>query len=304
MKSAISTIILSLFAMPTYATLNEYSAVPKDISKYCHDSLAALAGPFEKTMLTPVCEQAKVMDGCWSKKGEAIFHYDKIGAKGEGSKRVLAISIIHGDEPTSGSVSRAWMTRLEKIDPRNTWRVIPIANPDGLKLKTRTNAGKVDINRNFPSKDWDEKAVRYWQTDRKGDPRRNPGPSAASEVETQCLMKQIEDFKPDFIISIHTPLGVLDFDGPQIANPGFKPLPWVSLGNYPGSLGRYMWVDRSVPVLTIELRGSNGLKKLEDFDQLQDITGTVAIQADKLRQKEPVSPALVKAGNDKPSAAE
>ena len=67
--------------------------------------------------------------------------------------------------------------------------------------------------------------------------------------------------------------------------PQFKPLPWISLGNYPGSLGRYMWVNNKVPVLTIELKGSNGAKKLEDFDKLQDISGTVAIQSNKIIEK-------------------
>lgn len=43
-----------------------------------------------------------------------------------------------------------------------------------------------------------------------------------------------------------------------------------------------MWRDRKVPVLTIELKGNDGLKRLEDFDRLQDISGTVAIQADQL----------------------
>jgi len=61
-------------------------------------------------------------------------------------------------------------------------------------------------------------------------------------------------------------------------------LPWVSLGNFPGSLGRYMWIDRGVPVLTVELK-QNGLKHLEEFDRLQDVTGTVAIQAEKLLKK-------------------
>jgi hypothetical protein len=155
-------------------------------------------------------------------------------------------------------------------------------NPDGVREKTRTNANKIDLNRNFPSKDWDQNAMSYWKKTTKSDPRRYPGTSAASEPETQCLIKHILDFKPDFIISIHTPLGVLDFDGPSMGNPGFKPLPWVGLGNYAGSLGRYMWVDSHIPVLTIELKGNTGLKKLEEFDQLQDISGTVAIQSGKL----------------------
>jgi murein peptide amidase A len=181
------------------------------------------------------------------------------------------------------------MARLKSIEPRNTWRVLPIVSPDGLKARTRYNANKVDLNRNFPSKDWDEQALKYWEKSTKKDPRRYPGPTAASESETKCLVQHIEDFKPDFIISVHTPLGVLDFDGPKVGNPGFKPLPWVGLGNFAGSLGRYMWVDNKVPVLTIELRGNTGIKKLEEFDHLQDISGTVAIQSGKLLDKKVTS---------------
>lgn len=258
---------------------------PIDLPALCSEQMAKLSGPYDKKMLDPACAEVKMIDDCKSVNGAPIYHFDREGQKGPGSKRVLSISVIHGDEPASGSVNRAWMARLKSIDPRNSWRVIPIVNPDGMKLNTRMNANKVDLNRNFPSQDWEKNALAYWKQDYKGDARRFPGPSSASEAETRCLIKHIEEFKPDFIISIHTPLGVLDFDGPRIGNPGFKPLPWVSLGNYPGSLGRYMWADKKIPVLTIELRGNQGLKRLEEFDKLQDITGTVAIQADKILQK-------------------
>ena len=164
-------------------------------------------------------------------------------------------------------------------------RVIAIANPDVWDNKTRVNARGVDVNRNFPSKDWEELALKWWVTKKKKNPRRFPGDASASEPETKCLIQHIQAFKPSFIISIHTPLGVLDFDGPRLNAPRFSPLPWQSLGNYPGSLGRYMWKDNKVPVLTIELKAKTGLKKLEQFDRLQDISGTVAIQSHRVLKK-------------------
>ena len=164
--------------------------------------------------------------------------------------------------------------------------MIPSANPDGYFKRTRMNANGVDINRNFPTKDWEELALKRWKTKKKSDPRKYPGAAANSQPETQCLVNHIEDFQPDFIISIHTPLGVLDFDGPKnLKLPKFKPLPWISLGNYPGSLGRYMWKERKVPVLTIELNNELAVYNLEKFDRLQDISGTVAIQAIKKTEK-------------------
>ena len=230
-----------------------------------------------------MCEKVKVLDGCKSIQGTPIFYYEKTGTA-KAPKHILAKALIHGDETEAGVVAREWMIRLNKIDPRNTWRVIPIANPDGLKAHTRYNSNGVDLNRNFPTGNWEKDAIAYWKKNAHSDKRRYPGPSAASEPETKCLMSQFEDFKPDFIISVHTPLGVLDLDGPKIKPPNFKPLPWQSLGNFPGSLGRYMWKDRNIPVLTIELKQD---QELEKFDQLQDISGTIAIQADQLRPKKP-----------------
>ena len=40
-----------------------------------------------------------------------------------------------------------------------------------------------------------------------------------------------------------------------------------------------MWKDNNIPVLTIELKGNAGVAKLEQLDMLQDISGTLAIQA-------------------------
>ena len=272
----------------TVTFTNEEADVPvfskEYLEEFCMRELVDFPGPYERKKLKDVCQKIEVTPGCQSVNGDPIFHYDKMGRK-EDAKRILVMSMIHGDEIPAGSVSRAWMTRLERISPRNSWRVIPIANPDGVKLRTRMNAAGVDLNRNFPSADWDKAALFRWKTKKRSDKRRYPGPGPASEPETKCLMKAMDDFKPDFVISVHTPLGVLDFDGPKIKSPNFGPLPWTSLGNFPGSLGRYMWVDRNVPVLTIELKGADGLRRLAEFDLLQDITGTIAIQADKMNKK-------------------
>jgi len=281
MFSLLSALFFQLF----FHSISMAATQPADIKQFCIDELSKLPGPFEAKALAEVCQDVRHFPECLSVNQAPIFHYEKPGIDQSRGKKVLSISLIHGDEVPSGSVSRAWMTRLKNIEPRNTWRVIPIVSPDGFKARTRYNANKVDLNRNFPSKDWADQALKYWEKHTKKDPRRYPGDSAASEPETKCLVKHIEDFKPDFIISVHTPLGVLDFDGPPVGNPGFKPLPWVGLGNFAGSLGRYMWVDQKVPVLTIELKGNSGIKRFEEFDRLQDITGTVAIQAGRLLER-------------------
>jgi hypothetical protein len=263
----------------TFAVATDVVADPVDLKAVCLQQLSDLKGPKPNENYSQICASAQT--ACESQEGAPIYFFDFPSSE-KGAKRILALSLIHGDEEESGSVSRAWIARLQKIHPRNAWRVIPIANPDGLKHHTRMNARGVDLNRNFPTDDWKKTALAFWKQKMRSDPRRYPGPTAASEKETLCLMKQLEEFKPDFIISVHTPLGVLDFDGPKVSSPDFKPLPWTPLGNYPGSLGRLMWRDHKVPVLTIELKGASAAQKLEQFDRLQDISGTIAIQAHRI----------------------
>lgn len=276
--------ILSEEAPASYKSAEKFSAA--ELVASCKKQLQSLGkGLVSETELKDFCTAVEVLPGCESHEGEPIFHYDRPSSDGKG-QRILALALIHGDEFLSGTVALAWSHRLSRISPRNAWRVIPVANPDGVRLKTRMNAKGVDLNRNFPTEDWDESALGAWRDLRGSDPRRYPGPSSASEIETQCYIQHFEGFKPDFIISIHTPLGVLDFDGPQMTFPHFDPLPWVSLGNFPGSLGRYMWRDNQVPVLTIELKGTEGVAKLEQFDQLQDVSGTVAIQSDRVLKRQ------------------
>ncbi len=261
----------------------------QDLIQVCADWLGKL--PDKKTLAKgaiednlKICKAAQQLPECHSHNNIPIVHFDRKGAR-ENPEKILVFGLIHGDEYPSGAVARAWTERLLEIDPRNEWRLIPILNPDGMKNRTRVNGRGVDINRNFPSEDWNTLAEKYWKTKTNSDPRRAPGPTANSEIETQCAIKHIEEFKPDLIISIHTPYGVLDFDGPKLSFPEFQGLPWVSLGTFPGSLGRYMWTDRKVPVLTIELK--HDLKSaLQNFDELQDISGQVAL---KIRRQQPHS---------------
>ena len=244
-----------------------------DLSELCLSELKRFPGQYNLKTLSNACKKAIALSNCRSVNGSPIFHYERMG-KGEHPKKILAFSLIHGDENHAGSVGRYWMERLEDIEPRNHWRVVPILNPDGVKEKTRYNANKIDLNRNFPTKDWDELAQKYWKQNAQSSPRRFPGDQSGSEPETKCALQHIEDFKPDFIISIHTPLNVLDFDGPKVPPPKFNYLPWKSLGHFPGSLGRYMWFERNIPVLTMELKTS--LPKTNDpFEVLQDLIGTL-----------------------------
>lgn len=275
-STSVILLLSSLWSVPSSGQLSAPAPEekPLDLSEICYQDLIRFPGKHSQKLLRDACTKVKEFESCKSVQGRRIYHYDK-QAVSETAKRVLVFSLIHGDETHAGSVGRYWMERLESIAPRNSWRVVPILNPDGVIKKTRTNANKIDVNRNFPTKDWAHTAIHYWEKQTKSNPRRFPGTEPGSEPETKCALEHIEGFKPDFIVSVHTPLKVLDFDGPKVKPPKFDYLPWVSLGHMPGSLGRFMWFERNTPVLTMELK-SDLPASFGPFEQLQDIIGQLA----------------------------
>ncbi|GKT11833.1 MAG: murein peptide amidase A [Thiomicrorhabdus sp.] len=185
--------------------------------------------------------------------------------------RILFLSGIHGDELSSISITYLWMlTMLQDIEASSHhWLFLPLVNPDGLLGKspaTRTNARGVDLNRNFPSPDWDQLALQYWKQYYRKNKRRNPGPSPSSEPENQWVVDIIERFKPDAIISVHAPYGLLDYDGPEHATPdNIGRLKHKELGTYPGSLGRYAGEYLKIPVLTLELHSAGSMPSSRDI---------------------------------------
>lgn len=232
-----------------------------DVARACE-----LIGSRLKSVGAKSCLKAGlVASGAHSIKGVPLVYRDYAprAAKSEGApRRVLMIGGIHGDELTAVSIAFRWMGELERQRPQPfEWRVIPASNPDGLLNKpasTRTNSRGVDLNRNFPTPDWNERAVAYWKKKTGADKRRYPGPDAGSEQETHWLVQQIAEFKPDAIVSIHAPYGVLDFDGREEPPKAFGYLRLQQLGTYPGSLGNYGFSQR-IPVITLELPSAGNM---------------------------------------------
>jgi hypothetical protein len=172
--------------------------------------------------------------------------------------RILVIGGTHGDELTSVSVTFRWIEKLNKHHSGLFhWHMVPMMNPDGVLKRgaTRTNQNGVDHNRNMPSEDWHENALKYWEQKTGENPRRFPGENPTSEPETQWLVDEINDFKPDAIISVHAPYGVVDFDSLLLntAPRSLGKLHLNLLGTYPGSLGNYAGINRNIPVITLEL---------------------------------------------------
>ncbi|MDR1888835.1 MAG: succinylglutamate desuccinylase/aspartoacylase family protein [Zoogloeaceae bacterium] len=197
----------------------------------------------------------------------------RAGASGQRAARIFLIGGIHGDELTSVSIVFRWMEWLAEANARRYhWRIAPLANPDGLLAQParRTNGHGVDLNRNFSTPDWSRDALAYWQKRTGKDPRRYPGKAATSEPETQWLETEIANFKPDVIVSIHAPYGVLDYDGPLQKPRRFGRLNLNQLGVYPGSLGNFGGVYKNIPVITIELPHATAMPTPTEQRQIWD----------------------------------
>lgn len=201
-----------------------------------------------------VCAMAQLTPiGAKSAQGRPLFLRDVISANAH--LRVLVIGGIHGDELSSTSLVMHWIKAATETPSNIHWRFVPLMNPDGMLLDkpTRTNSRGVDLNRNFPTPNWDKEAPIYWSQRTKNDPRRYPGPKPLSEPESKWLFDEMERWKPNLIVSVHAPYGVLDFDGPTVAPQRLGRLYLDQVGIFPGSLGNYGGVHKKVPVVTIEL---------------------------------------------------
>lgn len=169
--------------------------------------------------------------------------------------RVMVVGAIHGDELTAATLAMRWTLMAEKDPHLVHWRFIPVLNPDGLLANpaSRVNANGVDLNRNFPTPEWEKDARIYWEKRTRKDPRRWPGPSTLSEPESIFLHRQMQSFKPNLVLSLHAPYGLLDFDGPHEPPTRMGRLRLDRLGVFPGSLGHYGSVNEDMPVVTVEL---------------------------------------------------
>ncbi|VXC18937.1 M14 family metallopeptidase [Maribacter litoralis] len=114
-----------------------------------------------------------------SVRGESI----KSIVFGNGAKRVLMWSQMHGNESTTTKAVIDLLNYLNKdlievseILNSCTIKIIPILNPDGARDYTRVNANKIDLNRDAQD---------------------------LSQPESKVLKKVYEDFKPDFCFNLH-----------------------------------------------------------------------------------------------------
>ncbi len=164
---------------------------------------------------------------------------------------VLIIGVFHGDEPQGKFLIEKYLLKEKK----SSVLFIPCLNPDGMQNNTRTNSNGVDLNRNFPTKNWGE------DTSAAGDNPENyyAGSSPASEIETKFLVEIIDEYKPKLVLTLHAPYKIVNFDGPaedisqKISDIiGYPVEPSIGYPT-PGSFGTYCGVERNIPTITLEL---------------------------------------------------
>ena len=172
-----------------------------------------------------------------------------------GTCEILVFAGIHGEEPeTTLGLSRALRQLSE---PPLNCAVVLAANPDGLVRGTRGNARGVDLNRNFPTKDWRPDAVAHRST--MEDPQDillSPGSGPASEKETQALVRLIGELQPRDVVALHAPLACIDDakGGPLAQRLAQRTgLPLVEYIGYPtpGSFGTWGG-EQGIGVVTYE----------------------------------------------------
>ena len=196
-----------------------------------------------------------------SVKGKSI-KYTKFGA---GTNITLLISSIHGDEQAGSLLLnrfRSFLKENRNLLCGKTVIIVPIVNPDGFAKKTRFNANKIDLNRNFPS-------------DNRINDDRN-GAFAISEPEAYALYRIINIFKPNKIFTLHETLGCIDYDGPAENIAGQLAikckLPVRKVGAKPGSLGSYAGQTLNIPIITIELSDEDSKKNAKKlWDDYKDM---------------------------------
>ena len=208
--------------------------------------------------------------GSWKKEtvgssvgGEPIAAWILPGA----SPGTLIIGGIHGDEPSSVELVMALRDHLlRRPEARAGRRVIlvPRANPDGLRRDTRGNSRGVDVNRNFPARNFRENSAG--------------GPHPLSEPETRALAQTIRKHGPVCILSVHAPLSCVDPDGGastvalarQMSALGGLPL--RNLPEHPGSLGSYVSQELGLVMITYELKHRYRLEPGSLYGHIQALT--------------------------------
>lgn len=181
----------------------------------------------------------------------------------------LLIGVFHGDEGISGELLDRFVDHLNQHPEGlaglkdQSLLVIPVLNPDGLVQQTRGNARQVDLNRNFPTSNWELTEV---------DSLYYSGKSPGSEPETGIVIDLMGRYSPKKVLTVHSPYRVINYDGPAEALAQAISQAMVAENRYPvradigyptpGSFGTYAGVERGIPTITLELPEDESLEQV------------------------------------------
>lgn len=136
----------------------------------------------------------------YSKEGRPILAY----IFGSGSQIILFTGAIHGSELSGKYLMDAWINELEinarDIPSDKTIIVIPSLNPDGVAANRRTNSNNVDLNRNFPTIDWQTDIFTTSNQPFAG----GGGSSPLSEPESKAISDYTIKLNPTLTMSFHS----------------------------------------------------------------------------------------------------
>ena len=188
----------------------------------------------------------------------------KVEEFGHGSLRVYFVGGVHGEPPAQRPLDelRA-LLRSSAMAGQVTVRLLEDLNPDGTARGLFCNANHVDIDRNFPSKDFS--------------PSLRHGLTPLSEPETRAFWHDIQGFKPDLVVVLQSAMAgpFLDGDGPSdayglqfVRGAASVDERWTLLENkgdaFSGSLGSALGEDHGIPVLNLRFRRDQDAKSVKE----------------------------------------